>query len=42
MLKVDQEMIQRHDLEGGGGGGTGHVGMSDVGVLQKGLAYKRN
>ena len=30
-------MIQRRDLEGGGGGATLQVGTGNVAVLQKGL-----
>ena len=37
MLKCDQERIWIRDLEGGGGGETGHVGTSNVAVLHKGL-----
>ena len=42
MLKGDQERIRRRNLEDGGRGATGHVGVINLAVLLKGLSSNIN
>ena len=37
MIKGEEDRIRRHDLEGGRGGATVHVGMIKVEIIHKGL-----